>query len=165
MRHDLTLMQVQAVRAMLADAGVDDDERLILDTLEGETDLFALAGRLLNGIEQDDGDAAVLDKQIEDRLARKKRCKARVEARREALAALMQAAGVSKLPLPEATVSVRDGKPTLIVLNDEAVPDDLQVVKRAPDKKAINAAFADADELPNWLRREDARPVLTIRRA
>ena len=165
MRHDLTMAQVQGVRIMLADMAMDDDERLVLDTLEGETDLFELSRRLLDGIERDEGDAAVLAKQIEDRKARADRCKKRVDARREALAALMQCAGIKKLPLPEASLSIRDLKPKLTVVDEAAVPDDFQVIKRSPDKKAINAAFEDADTLPNWLTRGDAGVSLTIRRA
>ena len=165
MRHDLTMMQIGAVRTMLADMAADDDERLLLDTLEGETDAFELVRRLLDGIERDEGDAEVLADQIAQREARMRRCKERNTGRREAISAIMQCAGLKKLPLPEATLTLRDLKPKLAIVSDDAVPEQYQVVKRTPDKKAINTAFEAADNLPNWLTRMDAGTSLTIRRA
>lgn len=165
MRHDLTMMQIAAVRTMLSDIAADDDERLLLDTLEGETDVFELVRRLLDGIERDEGDAEVLADQIAAREARMRRCKERNTNRRAAIMALMQCAGLKKLPLPEATVTLRDLKPRLAIVSDDAVPDHYQVVKRTPDKKAINAAFESADDLPNWLTRTDAGTSLNVRRA
>lgn len=61
------------------------------------------------------------------------------------------------------TYSVRDGKPSLRVVDPEAVPAEYQRIKSEPDKPKINAAFADADALPNWLTREDSRDVVTGR--
>lgn len=140
MRRDLTMLQVNAVRTMLADAGMDDDERLLLDTLEGETDLFELSRRLLDGIERDEADVNALAEQIDARRARQARCKARVEARREAVGALMECAGVEKLTLPEATVSWRRAPPKLVVTDEAAVPDDLCTFTRKPNMAAIKAA-------------------------
>jgi hypothetical protein len=162
MRLDLTLMQVEAVRNMLADEA--DDDRLLADTIEGETDAYGMLSRLLNGIEREEGDRAALTEQMDARKARRDRCDIRIASLRNAVSAVVQATGLLKLTLPEATVSVRDGKPKLTIVSDDAVPDQYQVVKRSPDKRAINAAFEDADDLPNWLGREAAMPSLTIRR-
>lgn len=160
MRYDLTMMQVQAVRTMLADAGMDDDERLLLDTLEGETDLYELASRLLGGIEADDGDAKQLAEQIDNRRTRQARCKARVEARREALGALMECAGVDKLTLPEATVSRRTVAPKLVVTDESAIPDDLCTFTRKPDLAAIKAA---TDPVPGTAL-DNGGTSITVRR-
>lgn len=160
MRHDLTMMQVAAVRAMLADHGADDDERLLLDTLEGETDLFELSKRLLDGIERDEGDVNALAVQIEDRRARQARAKARVEARREAIGALMECAGVDKLQLPEATVSWRRTAPKLIVTDEAAIPDALCTFTRKPNMAAIKAA---ADPVPGTTL-DNGGTSITVRR-
>lgn len=163
MRVDLTLMQVKAVSDMLMDAYGDDDQ-LLLDTLEGETDLYELVSHLLNGIERDEGDVKILAEQVADRSLRSKRAANRIKARREAIAALMEAAGLETLKLPEATVSWRMTAPKLAVNDSLAVPDEYTAIKRVPDKAAIDAAFAVDGELPNWLTVDPARPSIIVRR-
>lgn len=160
MRHDLTMIQVEAVRAMLADAGADDDERLLLDTLEGETDLFELSRRLLNGIEADEGDAAALKEQMDARKARADRCKHRIEARRQALRALMECAQLDKLPLPEATITLRKLAPKAIVTDEAAVPDEFCTFTRRPNMAAIK----DAATLPPGVSLDNGGVSLTVRR-
>ena len=164
MRLDITLIQIEAIRTHLADQ-FEDDERLLLDTLEGQTDAFEIAKRLLDGIERDEGDAAALTEQMASRKARRDRCEARIEARREALMALMQCAGLDKLPLAEASVSLRI-LPAKIAVNDPAaVPEEYTRPNPKPNMDAIKAAFEPGDEtLPNWLRVEPARPSITVRR-
>lgn len=161
MNYNLTAQQVAAVVAMLPD---DEDDRLREDMLEGETDLHAFAGKLLSHIEDDEGVINALADQIEGRKARQDRAKQRIASRRDMLAALLDIARIDKLTLPEATLTKRPGKPKLIVANDDAVPDEFQAIKKTPDKKAINSAFETADALPNWLHREPAKDVLTVRR-
>ncbi len=164
MRLDLTLVQLNAVRLNLADQ-FTEDERGYLDLIEGETDAFEMARKLLDGIETDEGDITALKEQMEARKVRKDRCEARIKARREAIIALMQCAGVDKLPLPEATVSLQTIDASIKVNDPAAVPDEYTVPKPQPDLDKIKAAFApDSAELPNWLRVEPARPSLTIRR-
>lgn len=164
MRTDLTKLQVEAVVRDLRDH-FEDDEQLKLDMLEGETDLFELARKLLDGIEADEGDKAVLTEQMDTRNARRDRCDARIKARREAIAALMECAELDKLPLPEATLSLRMTPAKLAVNEAAAVPEEYSVPTLKPSMEAIKAAFTpDTPDLPNWLRVEPERPSLTIRR-
>lgn len=164
MRIDLTAMQVKGIMLHLADQFADD-EQLKIDTLEGETDLFALVSRLLEGIEADEGDIAALKEQVDARKVRMARADKRIGARREAIMALMQCAELDKLPLPEATLSLRT-MPAKLSVNDAAgVPEGFCTMKPVPNMEAIKSAFApDSPELPNWLRVEPDRPSLTIRR-
>lgn len=164
MRLDLTLVQLNAVRLNLADQ-FEDDERGYLDLIEGETDAFEMVRKLLDGIEADEGDIATLKTQMEDRKVRKDRCEARIKARREAIIALMECAGIDKLPLPEATLSVRTVPAGVKVNDPAAVPDEYTVPCPKPDLEKIKADFtANDNALPNWLRVEPERPSLTIRR-
>jgi hypothetical protein len=164
MRYDLTRMQVESVMLNLRDA-FDEDEQLKLDTLEGETNLFELARRILDGIESDEGDSAALAEQMEARKVRKDRCSARIKARRQALIDLMACAEIDKLPLPEATLSVRQTAAKLAVNEAAGVPDEYSIPVMKPSMDLIKAAFStDTPDLPNWLRVEDPRPSLTVRR-
>jgi len=158
----LTMQQLDAIKTMLDG---EDDDRLLNDMIEGSTDAIEIARGLLDASDEDEGAIAALDRQVADRQARKKRAQDRIARRREVLTALMQAAGAKKLTLPEVSLSLRDGKAALRVVSDDAVPDAYKVAKWSTSKTAINAAFEDADTLPNWLVRDDAKPVLTVRKA
>lgn len=161
MRYDLTIQQVAAVRAMLeSDAETAGDETLLADTLEGETDLHELTKRLLDSIERDEGEAAILKEQEAARAARRKQAEGRIESRRMAIAALLQCAGVDKLRLPEATLSVRDLPPKPIVTDPDLLPDDFVTLVRKPNMAAIK----DAPVLPAGVVMDNGRPSLTVRR-
>lgn len=164
MRLDLTIAQIGALRTMLANE-FDEDERGYLDAIEGETDAFELVRKLLDGIERDEGDRAVLTEQMDARKVRRDRCDHRIKARRDAIMAVMECARIDKLPLPEATLTKRLTPAKLTVNEAAGVPDEYQVATYRPSMDAIKATFSvDSDVLPNWLRVEGARPSLTIRR-
>ena len=162
MRIDLTKMQVGAVAAMLHDV-LSDDERAYLDTLEGETDLFELVRKLLCQIEEDEGVQAALAEQISDRQARKSRAGERVRHNREAIMALIECAGLDKLTLPEATLSVRKVPPKAIVTDEAAVPDALCKIIRKPDLTAIKAEVEAGAVIPG-VSFDNGGTSLTVRR-
>lgn len=141
----------------------DDDERLFADMIEGETDLYKIVGRLHNQIANDEELLVGITARQTELAERKRRLTDRKTVTKAAIGQFMRAAKVAKLELPEATYSVRDGKPKLEIVSADAVPEDFRKVKTEPDKTAINEAFADADDLPNWLVREPARDVVTAR--
>ena len=159
MRYDLTKIQVQHVVNNMRDV-FEDDDQLRLDTLEGETDLFEIAKRLLDDMERDEGDKAILAEQMDSRKVRRDRCDARIKARREAIAALMDCAGLDKLPLPEATLSLRKMAPKAVVIDAEALPDDMCTFTRKPNLAAIK----EADTLPTGVAMDNGGVSLTVRR-
>lgn len=162
MRADLTAIQVKGVmlnlREMLGEE--EADEQLVLDTLEGETDLFEITRKLLDRIEADEGDKAILAEQMDSRKVRRDRCDARIKARREAIMALLECAGVDKLPLPEATLSLRKLTPKAVVTDPDALPDELCTFTRKPNLTAIR----EASELPAGCAMDNGGLSLTIRR-
>lgn len=162
MRLDLTRIQIEAVAAMLRDE-LADDERAYLDTLEGETDLYEWASRLLDRIEDDEGNKAKLAEQISDRQARKARADSRIEANRQALMALLDCARLDKLTLPEATISVRSVPPKPFVADEAAVPDDYCRTSRKPDMAAIKAGV-EAGAVIEGVSFDNGGQSITIRR-
>lgn len=161
-RLDLTRIQVSAIAAMLRDE-LGEDERAYLDTLEGETDLYEWVSRLLGKIEDDEGIIAALSAQIEDRNLRKSRAGERVKSHRNAIQALLECARLDKLALPEATVSVRDVPPKIIVTDEAAVPDELCKFTRRPDMAAIKAGVESGAAVPG-VSFDNGGTSLTIRR-
>jgi Siphovirus Gp157 len=162
MRIDLTKMQVGAVAAMLRDV-LTEDERAYVDTLEGETDLFEAVRFLLERVEDDEGLQDQLATQIESRGIRKARAGERVKHNREAIMALIQCAGLDKLTLPEATLSVRAVPPKAIVTDEAAVPDALCKFTRKPDMTAIKAEVESGAVIPG-VTLDNGGNSLTIRR-
>lgn len=163
MRQDLTRIQVEAVVTFLRDAlGDEPDEQLLLDSLEGETNLFEMCSRILRWIEDDEGIRAALVSQIQDRNDRKARAESRIETYRDGLRALMETAGLDKLPLPEATVTLRKVAPKPIVTDVEQLPDALCKITRKPDMAAIKAAVIN-ENLPG-VALDNGGVSLTIRR-
>lgn len=162
MRHDLTKMQVESVVLNLRDL-FEDDEKLKLDTLEGETDLFELLKRLLDRIEDEDGSIAALAEQISDRQTRKERATKRKDAFREAITALMDCAQLDKLTLPEATLSIRLIAPKPVFPNVDLVPDEYCKFERKLDREKLKAVVAN-DTLPSWATLDNGGVSLTIRR-
>ena len=139
MRIDIAKQQVSSVMLALGDE-LGDDERLKLDTLEGETNLYEIVRSMLNGIEEDEGIQAALAEQIADRAARKKAAGHRVEARREAIQALMDCAQLDKLTLPEATLSIRKVPAKRIVTDADKIPPEFMQLIAKPDLAKIKAS-------------------------
>lgn len=161
-RIDISKTQIAAVADVMR-AHFADDEALYLDTLEGETDLFEIVRHLLGEIEEDDGAQLALKEQIGARQERKARAEHRNEVRRTALTQLLEAAGLDKLVLPEATLSVRRVPPKPTVTDEAALPDSLCRLKRTPDMAAIKAEVEGGRAVPG-VSLDNGGTALTIRR-
>lgn len=165
--HDLHTegFRARALAASLRAQGFLDDDDLIADTIEGETDAMEAVSHLLQWIEEQDAFAVALKAQEADKAARRKRFEERVDAGRRAIAAFMDGCGLNKIERPEATLSLRRGGQTVTRASDftaEALPDDLVKVKREPDAAAIKAALQEGREVPGASLSNGA-PVLTVR--
>lgn len=141
----------------------DGDEELLHDMMTGETAIDRLVSRVWEQVARDEEQLAGITERQRDLTERKARITRRRDGFKAGIGHLMRAARLTRLELPEATFSVREGKPGLKVVDPEAVPDELQRIKREPDKTAINEAFGDAAELPNWLVRDVPKDVVTAR--
>jgi hypothetical protein len=141
----------------------DNDEELFADMMEGETDVHGYVQKLHDSRSEDQERIVGLKARMEELTARRRRYEAREAATKAAIGKVLRVARLPKIELPECTYSVRDGNPVLRVVDPEAVPDELQRIKREPDKPAINKQFDGAAELPNWLVREPPIDVVTAR--
>jgi hypothetical protein len=140
-----------------------DDERLFHDMLVGCSDIDHVVSRIHEQLARDEEMLVGIAERKATLAERQDRIKRRVEGAKSLIGKVLRAGHLTKLELPEVTYSIRDGKPTLKVVDAEAVPEPFQRVKREPDKPKINEHYADASELPNWLVREPAKDVITAR--
>lgn len=162
MNQHVKIAEIARVAEMLAPM-CDGDEQLFADMMEGETDLHSVARRIHEIIARDTETLVGIKDRKEAIAEREARIKARVAAGKDAIGKLLRAAHLKKLELPEVTYSVRDGKPKLEIADANAVPAVFQRATYAPDKTAINEAFEDSDDLPNWLTRLPAKDIVTGR--
>ncbi len=141
----------------------DGDEALLQDMLEGESDLLGFVGRLHEQIARDGETLVGIKERTESIRERKARIEARQAAFKAAIGKALRAVKLSKIELPEATYSVRDGNPKLVIADKQAVPLDLCEMKAEPSMAKIKAEYEGSDDLPNWLTREAATDIVTAR--
>jgi hypothetical protein len=151
---------VAYLRAQFPD--LQDDERAWMDTLEGETSIVEVANRIVERIGDCETLAEALKERIGGMIIRKGRLESQADGLRGGLVILMGEAGLKKLELAEATVSVRDVKPKLIVTDETLIPEALCKVVRKPDMTAIRAA-AEQGNVPGTAL-DNGRSSVTIRR-
>jgi hypothetical protein len=153
------------VIALLELAPGETDDRLKMNMIEGETDLFELVRKLLNENEEDEGIILALDEQIDRRALRIERAKQRIESRKKAISSLMDYARETTLRLPEATLSLRTLGPRPKVTDADALPDEFVTVQtvRKPNLEAIKIAFEDGLQVPGVVL-SNGGSSLTVRR-
>ena len=79
---------------------------------------------------------------------RKARFERRAEASRALIRTLMMQAGVDKIPLPEATISLSKGRASVDVIDVNELPQGFYSTERKPDKKAIQSALEAGEQVP-----------------
>lgn len=162
MNAPIQMAEIHRIAELLAPL-CEDDDQLFADMVEGETDLHSIVTRIHNQIARDEEMLAGITERQANLAERKKRISDRVTVSKAAIGKFLRAAMLTKVELAEATYSVRGGKPTLRVVDPEAVPPAYCRTKVEPDKPAINAAYESKDDLPNWLVREPPLDVVTKR--
>jgi hypothetical protein len=152
------------LRRQIAEAfGLDDDDQALKDTLEGESDFNDLCALALREAAARKAMAEGLQTLIDTMQKRKARLMHAHDSIRAVVSEAMLNAHEKKLTLPDMTVSVRMGKPRLVI-DETALPDryKLAVVTMKPNKEAIQADV-DNGIVPDGVQIANAQPVLTVR--
>jgi len=98
------------------------DEQTLADTVEGLTDLHEIIAAIVRAALADEALATGLKGRIaemQDRLDRLQNCAAK---RRQIAKDVMTELGIKKIAAPDFTVSIRPGMPSLLVIDENAVP-------------------------------------------
>lgn len=141
-----TYMQAEFLRRqieqlMVAYPELTEDDQLMADTLEGETDFRAVMSKLVAMDREANAMAEAVKAQMSQMAERKARWTRKSEAMRSLMHKLMDAATARKLTLPEATISVRNVPPAVQITDENAVPDEYAVYERKIDKAALKKAL------------------------
>ena len=137
---DLVRRQVENLK--LTNPDVFEDDELWALTLESETDFHALLTKIVRRIEDTKALASGTGERLQDLAARKLRFEHRMDSLRALLFKLMEAADLSKCELPEATISLRNVAPSVVITDEENLPDIACKFERKPDKTKIKELLA-----------------------
>ena len=155
-----------SVTALLADfPELADDEQLRADAIEGETELFDVIRRLVIEAKTAAGKAEGVKITVKEMSERKARLEHQEERIRALILSLMQMAGLRKLPLPEATLTVSNKKPQPLKPDSAlGLPAEFirTTITHVPDMLAIHAAYKEGRTVPG-IAMSNGGSVLTIR--
>lgn len=162
MRIDLEIEAAKRVKAKLLGMG-EDDIALTRDMIEGETRLHECLAMVSRELLIAEGEVDGVASAIVIMLARKQRHMDRAEALRGILFEAMQAAELSTMKTPVATLSVRAGTPKVEIIDPALIPAEFMVQPPpAPDKNAIKAELKDGRAVAGAVL-SNAAPVLSVR--
>jgi len=130
-------LQQQITSLLLDYPDLADDEVLRADMIEGSTELVDFLRRLERDRQETSAHATALDENIKSLKLRKYRMERREEAMRALALKLLFVADQNKLTLPEATYSVRTIPPSVLITDEDALPDCACTFVRKPNKTVI----------------------------
>lgn len=125
-----------------------EDDALRADMIEGSTDLHRVIARALDHKLEAKTMVAAIKARSSDLSERATRWDRRDDAMGTLIKGLMEAAGLPKLVLPEATISITKGREMVDITDLAALPQGTFTTVRQPDKKAIKASLDAGDEVP-----------------
>lgn len=156
---------VNALRESLRQLGVEGDDELLIDSIEGETSLMEALDKLLLKIAEDVGLAEGAKLAIAKLEHRAERFEKRAEAARALIEQALFIADLEKLERPTATLSLVR-RPAKVEVSEEAdIPAEFwKAGEPKLDRKALTAALKEGRAVPGACLSNSA-PSLTIRTA
>lgn len=150
-------------RLLVEDPEIENDERLFADMLEGESgDAMEMLDGVLRAAVQADSMAAAAEARATDLEARRDRYRNRAKVLRGAAFAAMDALGMRKRELPDLTASIAVGRPSVLITEESAIPDQYIRVSRSPDKSALLQALKAGGDVPG-VTLNNSLPSLQVR--
>lgn len=146
---------------LLAHPELEEDEVLRADSVEGETGAFEFISSVLRQIGSTKSTAAGTADYIGELQERKHRLERREDALRLLIFKIMQSADLKKAELPEATVSVRNGAPKVVITNEREIPMQYMRIKSEPDKTKLKAVLVEGGNVPGAML-SNGEPTIAI---
>lgn len=151
MVHPLKLVELQAtiVKLMAEYPELANDEDLMLDTLEGETDFNEMLNTIHSNMQENDSIATAINIRIDGLNDRRNAVKNRYEFGRKLILKLMTTAGVRKVMLTEANISVVNSARQLIVEDEARIPNEYfkEVTTRSLMRAEVLKALKDGVQI------------------
>lgn len=126
-----------------------DDPKLILDMIEGETDLAEACCAVLEETLEDEALLAGTDSMIKTLQERKSRLERSIESRRGIILMAMEKAGLQTIKGPLATLAVTVTKPKTIVSDEAVIPSKFWKPSDPKlDRSALSEALKAGEDVP-----------------
>lgn len=161
MSFNLKRAQDEITALLLAHPELDEDEVLRADSIEGETTAFEFLSKIVRLIGATQAIATGTAEYIGELNERKARLERREMALRSLIFKVMNTVELRKAELPEATLSVRNGTPKVVIVNEHEIPVEFFRIKKEPDKSRIKAALVAHEHVPGAAL-SNAEPTLAI---
>jgi hypothetical protein len=142
------------------------DEEDVQTAIEGQTDLIEVARQVLVEMQEAADHVRAIGDTIMRLRARSDRIERREQRLREALLGAMEMAGLRSLRLPESTLTVTVGRPSVRVIDEAQIPADFWRVEevRKLDRKRILSDLLGNEAVPGAALSNGAS-CLTVRNA
>ena len=140
----------------------EDDQDTFLDTLDGETDVMDILGKLVQERAECsiyEGSAKELAKMYSNRA---KRLSAKQEAISITIGQLMDAMGETKIQHPLATISRTKARWSVRIVDQHDIPSQLTTVTVKPDLVAIKKQMDQGETVPGC-EVNPGQPSITVR--
>src|SRR5690349_16432164 len=122
MNVDFAAIHYRAIRERIRTEDPQIDEQCLADTVEGLTDLPEILTAILRAALTDEALANGLKQRIAEMEDRLGRLKDRAAKRRQIVKETMTTVDLRKLTAADFTASLRQGMPSLLVVDEKAVP-------------------------------------------
>ena len=139
------------------------DEQTLADTVEGLTDLHEILAAIIRAALADEALSTGLRGRIAEMEARRDRLQERAAKRRQIVKETMVELEIWKLTAPDFTASVRPGLPSLVVLDEEAVPSIYWEPREPRLKRQELAVDLKAGAEVSGATLSNPEPVLSVR--
>ena len=142
----------------------DIDEQTLTDTVEGLTDLHEIIAAIIRSAIFDEALVSGLKPRIREMQERLARIDERATKRRQIARDVMLEADIKKITAPDFTVSLRQGAPSLVVVDETAIPDRFWE-PQAPrlKRQELLAELKQGEDVPG-VQKSDPELVLSVRR-
>jgi len=159
----LTHLREECRRLIADNPELAEDADLRADMIEGETCLADILYALERADAEAKSDNVKLAAMRADLDARAEAADHRSERARVAIARVLDAAGIDKFKLPQATIYIGKGREKVVELNRDECPEAFRKTTWTPDKTAIGDALKAGEHVPGFAL-SNPQPTLNIRR-
>lgn len=145
---DTAFVKKQIANLIEAYPELQEDEDLLADMLEGETDLHRVVAKAVSKKLDARANKEAAKARKADIAERQSRFERQEDGYTAFIAQLMEVAGLQKLVLPEATISVTAARESVEITDIEALPQGFFKTERKPLSKEIMTALKAGEQVP-----------------